>query len=261
MLADLGQTSATTLLVGLASLAVVLGLRRFAPMVPGSLVAVLAGIAAVWLLDLDAHGVEIVGQIDSGLPALGVPEVAAADYLALAPAAAGVMLVGFAEGLGAAKTYATRAHYEVDANRELLGLGAANLGAGLSSGMVVNGSLSKTAVNGAAGARSQVYRLNAPLLFVNAKRLRNGIRDQVRDADPPVRVVLLDLSFTPELDIESVDVLASIHHELGARGVALWLAGVRAGLLEMLVRSGLADAVGRAHLYRNVEDAAGDVSA
>jgi SulP family sulfate permease len=98
-------------------------------------------------------------------------------------------------------------------------------------------------------------------LFVNAKRLRNGIRDQVRDADPPVRVVLLDLSFTPELDIESVDVLASIHHELGARGVALWLAGVRAGLLEMLVRSGLADTVGRAHLYRSVEDAAGDVSA
>ena len=100
-----------------------------------------------------------------------------------------------------------------------------------------------------------VYRLNAPLLFVNAKRLRNGIRDQVRDADPPVRVVLLDLSFTPELDIESVDVLASIQRELKGRGVALRLAGVRAGLLDMLVRSGLADVIGRAHLYRNVEDA------
>jgi SulP family sulfate permease len=69
------------------------------------------------------------------------------------------MLVGFAEGLGAAKTYAARHHYEVDANRELLGLGAANLGSGLSSGMVVNGSLSKTAVNGGAGARSQVSGL------------------------------------------------------------------------------------------------------
>jgi MFS superfamily sulfate permease-like transporter len=56
--------------------------------------------------------------------------VAAADYLALAAAAAGVMLVGFAEGLGAAKTYAAAHHYEVDANRELLGLGAANLGPG-----------------------------------------------------------------------------------------------------------------------------------
>ena len=129
----------------------------------------------------------------------------------------------------------------------------------------VPGTTAYVALEHAPEARTEpgllVYRLNAPLLFVNAKRLRNGIRDQVRDADPPVRVVLLDLSFTPELDIESVDVLASIHHELGARGVALWLAGVRAGLLEMLVRSGLADTVGRAHLYRSVEDAAGDVSA
>jgi SulP family sulfate permease len=159
LLADLGQTSLTTLAVGLASLALVLGLRRLAPMVPGSLVAVLLGIAAVAVLDLDAHGVAIVGQIDSGLPALGPPDVAASDYLKLAAAAAGVMLVGFAEGLGAAKTYAARHHYEVDANRELLGLGVANLGSGLSSGMVVNGSLSKTAVNGGAGARSQVSGL------------------------------------------------------------------------------------------------------
>ena len=66
------------------------------------------------------------------------------------------MLVGFAEGLGAAKTYATRDHYEIDPNHELVGLGAANLGSGLCSGMVVNGSLSKTAVNASAGARTQV---------------------------------------------------------------------------------------------------------
>jgi MFS superfamily sulfate permease-like transporter len=69
------------------------------------------------------------------------------------------MLVGFAESLGAAKTYAAKNHYEIDANRELLGLGAANLGAGFSSGMVVNGSLSKTAVNASAGARSQLSGL------------------------------------------------------------------------------------------------------
>ena len=130
LLANLDQTSLTTLAVGLASLALVLGLRRFAPAVPGSLVVVLLGIGAVGLLGLDGHGVAIVGQIDSGLPALGTPDVAAADYLALAAAASGVMLVGFAEGLGAAKTYAAAHHYEVDANRELLGLGAANLGPG-----------------------------------------------------------------------------------------------------------------------------------
>jgi Sulfate permease family len=86
--------------------------------------------------------------------------------VALAPSAIGVMLVGFAEGLGAAKAYAAQHHYEVDADRELLGLGAANLGAGLSSGMVVNGSLSKTAVNGSAGAHSQISGLFVAALTV-----------------------------------------------------------------------------------------------
>ena len=79
------------------------------------------------LLDLD---VDIVGHIDGGLPSFGLPEDV--DYGALAAGGVAVMLVGFAEGLGAAKTYAAREHYEIDANRELLGLGGANLAAGLS---------------------------------------------------------------------------------------------------------------------------------
>jgi MFS superfamily sulfate permease-like transporter len=157
--------------------------------VPGSLVAVLAGIAAVGLGDLDAHGVAIVGQIDSGLPALGVPDVGADRYLALAPAAAGVMLVGFAEGLGAAKTYAARAHYEVDANRELVGLGAANLGAGLSSGMVVNGSLSKTAVNVAAGARSQISGLVVAALTILTLLFLTGLFENLPTATPAAVVI------------------------------------------------------------------------
>jgi sulfate permease, SulP family len=105
---------------------------------------------------LEDHGLAIVGPMASGLPSVGLPEVSLDDYAALAAGGIGVMLVGFAEGLGAAKTYAQREHYDIDANRELLGLGAANLASGLSSGMVVNGSLSKTAVNGSAGARSQL---------------------------------------------------------------------------------------------------------
>jgi sulfate permease, SulP family len=106
-----------------------------------------------------------------------------------------------------------------------------------------------------------VYRLNAPLLFVNAKRLRDGIRAELRDADPPFRVVLLDLSFTPALDITSVNVLASLRHELDTQGVALWLGGVHAEVQDMLVRSGLADDIGRDRLYRSLEDAVGDASA
>ena len=80
----LGDTHGPTLALGLVSLALVLGLRRLAPVVPGSLVAVLFGIVVVGALGLDDRGVDIVGHIDSGQPSLDLPDVAAADYLALA---------------------------------------------------------------------------------------------------------------------------------------------------------------------------------
>lgn len=156
VITDLGNANGWTILVGGLCLVTVLGLRRLVPRVPGSLVAVALGIILVAVADLDDRGVAIVGQIDSGLPNVAVPDVASGDLSLLISGAAGVMLVGFAEGLGAAKTYAQKHGYRIDANRELIGLGSSNLGAGFFSGMVVNGSLSKTAVNGGAGARSQV---------------------------------------------------------------------------------------------------------
>jgi len=166
VITHLGDTQGTTLLVGALSLAIILTLRRLAPVLPGSLVAVALGIAAVKLLHLNDHGVSIVGPIKSGLPSFGTPDVHLHDFGTLVAGGIGVMLVGFAEGLGAAKTYAAREHYEIDANRELLGLGGANIAAGLSSGMVVNGSLSKTAVNGSAGARTQLSGLIVAALSI-----------------------------------------------------------------------------------------------
>src|SRR4051794_22629903 len=125
VITHLGDTEGLTLLVGIASLAVIVGLRRWAPAVPGSLVAVGLGIAAVKIFDPD---VAIVGHIDSGLPTLGLPDIGWDDAGALAAGGLGVMLVGFAEGLGAAKNYAAREHQEIEANRELLVLGGAKLG-------------------------------------------------------------------------------------------------------------------------------------
>jgi high affinity sulfate transporter 1 len=179
LLGNLGDTSVPTLLIGLVSLAIVMGLRRFAPVVPGSLVAVAFGIVIVELLDPD---VDIVGRIDSGLPSVGLPDAPASDYLDLAASAVGVALVGFAEGLGAAKTYAARRHYDIDTNRELIGLGAANLGSGLASGMVVNGSLSKTAVNGGAGANSQLSGIVVAVLTVVTLLFLTGLFESLPEA-------------------------------------------------------------------------------
>jgi sulfate permease, SulP family len=178
----LGDADGLTVAVGLGSLAALLVLRRFLPLVPGSLVVALAGIGLTAALDLDDHGLDIVGHIASGLPDLGVPDVSAGDWPGLLGAAVGVMLVGFAEGLGAAKTYAARAGYDVDPDRELLGLGASNLAAGLTSGMVVNGSLSKTAVNGGAGARSQLSGLTAAALTVVTLLFLTGLFEELPEA-------------------------------------------------------------------------------
>lgn len=182
LIANVGDLQGWTLVVGGLSLAVVIGLRRFAPKVPGSLIAVALGVAAVQLFGLDDKGVEIVGPIQAGLPSLGLPDLGWSDYVSLSGSAVGILLVGFAEGLGAAKTYATREHYAIDANRELLGLGAANLGAGLTSGMVVNGSLSKTAVNGSAGARSQLSGLVVAVLTIVTLLFLTGLFEDLPEA-------------------------------------------------------------------------------
>ena len=163
LVTHLGDTQGTALLVGTLSLAVIVGLRRLAPGVPGPLVAVAGAIAAVKAFGLD---VRTVGSIASGLPTLGLPDVGLGDSARLAGGAVGVMLIAFTEGLGAAKTFAADRDPRIDANRELIALGGANLAAGLSSGMVVSGSLSKTAVNASAGARTQVSGLVAAALTV-----------------------------------------------------------------------------------------------
>ena len=179
----LPDTNVLDLLVGVFSLILVLALKRWLPLVPGSLVVVILSILSVYVFGLDDKGVKIVGHIDAGLPALGLPHgVGWRDYLSLFGPAIGVLLIGFAEGLGAAKTYATKAGYEVNANRELAGLGAANLGSGLSSGMVVNGSLSKTAVNGGAGAKSQVSGLVVAVLVIITLLFLTGLFESLPEA-------------------------------------------------------------------------------
>jgi SulP family sulfate permease len=219
VVAHLDDTSAVTLPVAVVSLGIVLGLRRVAPAVPGSLVAVVVGVIVVVAFKLDRHGVAIVGHIDRGLPTLGLPDLSFSDYLKLLSSGVGIMLVGFAEGLGAAKTYAIREGYEIDVNRELIGLGAANAAAGLSSGMVVNGSLSKTAVNGSAGARSQVSGLVVAALTIFTLLLLTGLFEKLPEATLAAVVIAAVIEL---VDIASLRRLYAVYTQrLGrAYGVA-----------------------------------------
>lgn len=162
----LGDANAATVAVGASALALLFGAERFAPRLPGGLLALVLGIVVSAALSLSSHGVAVVGKVPSGLPTPGVPDIAGSDVLALVGVAAGMMLVIFSESLGAAQTYATKHHYEIDPNQEMIALGVANAGSGVVGGLAAGGSLSQSAVNEGAGARSALSPLVAAVLAV-----------------------------------------------------------------------------------------------
>jgi len=153
----LPQTSMTTVAVGIAMLAILVGIERFAPRAPAPLVAVAVGIAASGLLGLHAMGVETVGQIPPGLPSFTTPNLALVEQLW--PGALGIALMSFTESIAAARAFVGRGEPRPEPNRELLATGLANAVGGLFGGMPAGGGTSQTAVNRLAGARTQVAAL------------------------------------------------------------------------------------------------------
>ena len=166
LIAHLGNTSGATLAVGAGALVLLFAVERFAPKIPGGLVALVLGILVSSAFSLSEHGVKIVGHVPRGLPTPGVPSLHGGDVLPLITAAAGLLLVIFSESLGAADTFATKYGYEIDPNQELIALGVANAGSGLLGGLAGGGSLSQSAVNEGAGARSEVSPLIAAALIL-----------------------------------------------------------------------------------------------
>jgi MFS superfamily sulfate permease-like transporter len=97
-----------------------------------------------------------------------------------------------------------------------------------------------------------VYRLNAPMLTLNAKHIRDLVNAEIDAADPTPSVVELDMTFTSDLDVGTIDVLEALHRELSERGIALELGNVRGDVAAMLARSGLTDQIGRERIHRDL---------
>src|SRR5450631_3656086 len=155
----LNEVSVTTLTVGLASIGVLLVLRLTSTKVPGALVVVVLGIVASAALDLQSHGVAVVGSIPPGLPSLKVPTAPWHYVIELLPDALGIFAVGFADSILTARSFAGRHGQHVRANQELLASGAANVAAGFSQAFPVGASGSRTAVNDQMGGRTQFVGL------------------------------------------------------------------------------------------------------
>jgi SulP family sulfate permease len=172
-LGQLGDANPATVALALGGLAVLLTLRRWAPRVPGPLVVVVLGIALVGLTDLESRGVALVGPVSGGLPKFELPELAGVG--ALLPAAVGIALMSFIESISAARAFAAKDDPPVDADRELLALGAANLAGGLFQAYPAGGGTSQTAVNDGAGARTQLAEVVTAVVAVLTLTLLAGL--------------------------------------------------------------------------------------
>jgi sulfate permease, SulP family len=158
---ELGETSGITFLVGAAALAVLLPLRYVAARFPAALLVVVGAIGASWWLDLEEHGVSVIGNVPSGIPDIGVPIPGGGDALLLLPAAAGIFLVSFADEILTARSFAGKHGQHVRAEQEVLAMGAANAAAGLTQGLPIGASGSRTAVSDSMGVRTQLGGLVA----------------------------------------------------------------------------------------------------
>lgn len=151
-----------TVMLALGVLAFLLLIQRRFPTAPGPLLAVLLAVAAVSLFQLDQAGVAVIGEIPAGLPSVALPSaIAPGTFKTLLTAAAGIALVGYSDNVLTARAFAARGGYRIDANQELLALGAVNLGTGLMQGFPVSSSGSRTAISASLGSRSQLFSLVA----------------------------------------------------------------------------------------------------
>jgi high affinity sulfate transporter 1 len=373
ILIHLDETHFLTLAIGLVSIALLFFLEHRFHKLPAALIVMVLGIIFSSLFAFEQLGVHVVGEIPAGLASPKLPGLSLDQWLLLLPAAFGIALVNFAEAYGPARSFAAKHRYEIAADQELVGLGAANFGAGLFQGFPIGSSLSKSAANDRAGAKTPValivcavltvmvalfftplfaplpeavlgavvvmaitgmvkvkairrlYRLNRMdfalaivamlgvltfealeglmiavilsllalvwrasqsrlsllgrepgrlilsdirrhpenraipgllilrpdegLFFANADALRNEIINLVEEAQPPVKVILLDLEMSNQLDVPSVDMLAELIEELKQRNAEMWLSRLHKPVYDALERSSVLQEIGEKNIH------------
>jgi high affinity sulfate transporter 1 len=166
LITNLSQIKPYTLVVGVSALVVIFLVKRFFPRLPSGLVALVLGILAVSIFNLDEYGVSIVGAIPTGLPTPGLPQVSLGDLPYLITGAIGIVFLAVGESLGSARSFAAKHRYEINPDQELIALGTANISAGLFQGFTVDASLSSSATADEAGARTQLSSIVTAVLII-----------------------------------------------------------------------------------------------
>jgi len=154
--------------VSVVVLAIIVGLRRISGKIPGAIIAVTGAIIASWAFNLDVHGVRLLGQVPSGLPRFGMPDIAwnLQLFKDLLPIAFSMSVVILTQSAVTSRAYAFSNNESFNENMDMLGLGMANIGAGLTGAFVVNGSPTKTQMVESAGGTSQLANLTMSFMVL-----------------------------------------------------------------------------------------------
>jgi len=179
---NLGDADGLTTVIGVSTVGLVLGLRKLVPRVPAPLVAVVLGIVVVVAFDLDEEGVAVVGDIESGVPVPGVPNVSFDQFTQLLLPALGIALLAYPDSFLTARSLSGVGGYSLDADQEFLAVGAANVGSGLLQGIPVNGSQSRSFVQADAGGKTNLVGLICAVLVLVTLLFLTGLFERLPDA-------------------------------------------------------------------------------
>jgi high affinity sulfate transporter 1 len=197
----LDGTVGVALVVGLGVLAILLVLPRFTKVIPAVLVGIVVATVVSAIFDLHAHGVSTVGTLPQGVPRPSLPWTKFADVGPLMVAAVGITLVSLADTIATSSSFGARRGEEVDPNQEMIGIGAANLAAGLLQGFAVSTSGSRTAVVEQAGAKSQLSSLVGAGIVVSLLLFFNSL---VADLPQSALAAVLIAAALSLLDLEAL---------------------------------------------------------
>jgi high affinity sulfate transporter 1 len=192
-LRGLGGTNPTALMLGTVALVVLLLGKTILKNRPVALFVVIGGILATRLLHLDARGVALLGDVPGGLPAPALPPVSRADINTLLPLAAACFVLAAVETTAIGRMFGAKHEYRLDATREFLAIGSANLLAGLGSGLPISGGMSQSLVNETAGARTPLSGLVASLITLVIVMFFTGL---LRDLPQPVLAAIVLVAVT-----------------------------------------------------------------
>ncbi|HEX7248373.1 MAG TPA: SulP family inorganic anion transporter [Actinomycetota bacterium] len=226
---NVGQADLSTVTLGFASVAVIVGARAWSVRVPGALIAVGLATVAARVFDLSGHGVQVLGELPAGLSGLTWPSFTGSELVSVTVPAAGIALIAAADTIVCSRAFAERGGYRVETNGDLIGLGGANLASGLSGGISVSASAARTAVAESVGSRSQVAGVVAATVMAGVLMF---LTDPLQDVPIATLAAVVLVAVIRLVDVRAMAALWRIRRSELLIALATTTGAVVIGLLE-----------------------------